>query len=384
MRRSWSRERGRTSEGGNGRRDRGDRGRDTRSFRPPEFDDRRQRKKSRSRSGSRKSDAGGEGTGSPRDRSRERERRRRRMQAECIRRAGGVQRLADNEGKEPVRLCWDGFQWVAKTGHSSALQNDPALMNSTRKLRRLYFGNLPLHLGLTETSFQDVIWNEMKTRNFCNNPNDNPVLCVWFAKDKGNYGFIEFASVEETERALHLDGMICLGIPLKVSRPNDYSSATSQQNQTMSLIGQQSAAMLKHGVQKTVDVPAVAPITFGGITSGPFPEITSLAANALNAGAAAASMALPSRIVKLSQVVMPEEIDEEEEYQDVLEDIKNGLTECEEIKNALIVTPKEKEQGAPFSIGDIFIEFGNSEAADVCIQSRFTSASNSPCRNVWT
>ena len=133
---------------------------------------------------------------SSRERSRENERRRRKMQAECIRRAGGFQKLADSEGKEPVRLFWDGFQWVAKTGHSTALQSDPALMNSTRKLRRLYFGNLPLHLGLTESLFQELVWIEMKNRGICNDPSQQPVLCVWFAKDKGNYGFVEFGIIK--------------------------------------------------------------------------------------------------------------------------------------------------------------------------------------------
>lgn len=45
-------------------------------------------------------------------------------------------------------------------------------MNSTRKLRRLYFGNLPLHLGLTESLFQDMLWIEMKNRGLCNNANE--------------------------------------------------------------------------------------------------------------------------------------------------------------------------------------------------------------------
>lgn len=35
------------------------------------------------------------------------------------------------------------------------------------------------------------------------------------------------ASVEETNRALeNLDGMICMGVPLKVSRPNDYAGVS--------------------------------------------------------------------------------------------------------------------------------------------------------------
>merc|ERR1712190_320656 len=56
-------------------------------------------------------------------------------------------------------------------------------------------------------------------------PNQNPVLHVWFARDKGaNYGFCEVASIEETERALQLDGMLVLGVPVSIKRPNDAAS----------------------------------------------------------------------------------------------------------------------------------------------------------------
>ena len=57
------------------------------------------------------------------------------------------------------------------------------------------------------------LFDTMKERGLCNDPNQNPVLHVWFARDKGaNYGFCEIASMEETDRALQLDGMMVLGV----------------------------------------------------------------------------------------------------------------------------------------------------------------------------
>lgn len=161
-----------------------------------------------------------------RDKSRALERRRRKAQAECIKRAGGFQRLADSEGHETVRLLWDGFQWVAKTEPLPVISGDPSAANATRKLRRLYFGNLPLHLGLTEDGFKTIVTNEMKARGFCIDPNVDPVVYVWFSNDKGNYGFVEFNTIEETEKALTMDGMNCMGVQLRISRPNDYSTNT--------------------------------------------------------------------------------------------------------------------------------------------------------------
>lgn len=142
--------------------------------------------------------------------------------------------------------------------------------------------------------------------------NSDPVLCVWFAKDKGNYGFVEFgkndgvveilcaASVEETERALTMDGMDCLGVQIKVSRPNDYSSAT-QQNPALSLMGSPGGPLL-------VGAP-------GQIAGGLAAAI---------GGPQDASELTNSRIVCLKEIVLPQEIQDEEEYQDILDDVREG------------------------------------------------------------
>lgn len=89
-------------------------------------------------------------------------------------------------------MFWDGFQWVPRAD-TNVNPNDP---NVSRKLRRLYLGNLPYHLGVTEDSFSKQLYDTMKEKSLCNDPNQNPVLHVWFALDKGaNYGFCEIASI---------------------------------------------------------------------------------------------------------------------------------------------------------------------------------------------
>merc|ERR1719181_2242899 len=139
------------------------------------------------------------------ERSREREKRRRKQQQQYVNKsrepAGGMPGagLADAGGQ---RMFWDGFQWVPRAD-TAVNPNDP---NVSRKMRRLYLGNLPYHLGVTEDTFSKQLYDTMKERGMCNDPNQNPVLHVWFARDKGaNYGFCEVASIEETDRALQLD-----------------------------------------------------------------------------------------------------------------------------------------------------------------------------------
>lgn len=293
------------------------------------------------------------GTSSSCERSRERERRRIRAQAESIRRAGGFQKLADREGHEPVELFWDGFQWVAKTGSTHNLQTDAAVMNSTRKLRRLYFGNLPLHLGLTETTFQDIVFQEMCTRGFCSNPNENPVLYVWFAKDKGNYGFVEFASVEETEKALTMDGMNCMGVALKVSRLNDYSTASASQTQVMAKMGEQAAQMLAGSA------------LVGGTAAG-----TSLNVP-LGTGPSPPPPPGPppgsTRFLRIHEIISPANLTGNDDFLDVLDDVKDGCGQHGQILSGFIVTPDNK--GAlPYNVCDVFLEFADATNLDSCMR----------------
>ncbi|EZG56477.1 putative splicing factor [Gregarina niphandrodes] len=257
------------------------------------------------------------------------------MQAECIRRAGGFKKLANSEGKKPVLLFWDGFQWVAKTGASSALLSDPRMVNSTRKLRRLYFGNLPLHLGLTEANFQQQIFEEMRRRGLCSDPNENPVLCVWFAKDKGNYGFVEFASVEETERALTMDGMETMGVTIKISRPNDYCSATNQS-----------------GALPTQMVPPNL-----------LPKTSAAGVNQIIGQIA------DSRLVLMKRMVLENDVEDgPEEYLEVLDDIVEGCAGCGKVIGAALVTPDIGAQDHTVDTGDVYVLFSHAQEADKCYQ----------------
>ncbi|CAA9989349.1 RNA-binding protein, putative [Plasmodium knowlesi strain H] len=323
--------------------------------------DHRDRRERRDRDGrKRKSSRLNPNLSSSHERSRSRERRRRRLQAECIKKAGGFKKLADMEGHETTSVFWDGFQWVAKTNHSSTSHLDPAVMNSTRKLRRLYFGNLPLHLGLSENEFQETIWDEMKKRKFCNDDNINPVLYVWFAKDKGNYGFVEFSTVEETERALTMDGMLCRGVALKVSRPNDYSSTNTMKHNQPSLL--QSVGAVASGVATGV-VSGV--VSGGGSVYGKPPPPPGAPPPSVLTGAMDNQSDLETKYLRVLEIVSEQSINTED-YSSIVEDIKDGFHSQGIIINAILITPKYAHT-TPFSVGDVLIEFENASSVDSSI-----------------
>lgn len=301
------------------------------------------------------------------ERSRERERQRRRMQADCIKRSGGFKRLADMEGHETTNVFWDGFQWVAKSKHSSIHSVDPAIMNSTRKLRRLYFGNLPLHMGLTENKFQEIVFEEMKKRNYCNDDKVNPVLYVWFAKDKGNYGFVEFATVEETERALTMDGMHCLGVSLKVSRPNDYSTAVMKHNNPNMIIknlAQNSNFSNFANIVKTASMESMPSSLKNqiGTTESLYSHIDQ---TIRTINTTEPHTMESTKYLRVLEIVSPDVINDEE-YMNLLEDVKYGFHSQGIIISAVLIS-EQFAKTTPFNVGDVIIEFEKSDSVDKSI-----------------
>merc|ERR1719230_1853131 len=177
-------------------------------------------------------------------------------------------------------MFWDGFQWVPRADTGTAA-ND---VNASRKNRRLYLGNLPYHLGVTEDSFSKQLYETMRDRGMCNDPNQNPVLHVWFARDKGaNYGFCEVGTMEETERALQLDGMLVLGVPVSIKRPNDAVSPAG-------MIG---------GVPVGMQMPGQ-----GGMLALPSAQVSAT-----------------SPIIRIDEILKVEEKTADDDYNDVREDM---------------------------------------------------------------
>jgi len=258
------------------------------------------------------------------ERSREREKRRRKQQQQYVNKnkqpaAGapggappGTPGLADAGGQ---RMFWDGFQWVPRAD-TAVNPNDP---NVSRKMRRLYLGNLPYHLGVTEDSYSKQLYETMKERGMCNDPNQNPVLHVWFARDKGaNYGFCEIASIEETDRALQLDGMMVLGVPVSIKRPNDANSP-------MGMVG---------GMQPGMAMPAA-----GGMLALPAMQVQAT-----------------SSIICIVELLRVDAATTKEDYDDVVEDMNEGCGAHGQLKSVFMVRSEHVARNAELKAGDVFLQ----------------------------
>jgi len=90
---------------------------------------------------------------------------------------------------------------------------------ATRHARRLYVGNLPA--DSTEQDVADFFNKSMTIAGGVENPG-NPVLSVYLNLDK-RFAFIELRTMPEAAAALQMDGVLFRGMSLRMRRPNDYN-----------------------------------------------------------------------------------------------------------------------------------------------------------------
>ncbi|XP_064406836.1 splicing factor U2AF 50 kDa subunit-like [Halichondria panicea] len=97
--------------------------------------------------------------------------------------------------------------------------SQPAASQMTRQARRLYIGSIPF--GISEDAMLRF-FNEKMAAAGLGTAAGPPVLAVQINMDK-NFAFVEFRSVEETTKAMALDGIMLQSQSLKIRRPKDYS-----------------------------------------------------------------------------------------------------------------------------------------------------------------
>lgn len=246
--------------------------------------------------------------------SRDREKRRRKAQQQFL--INGKRR--NNESN----MYWDGFQWIPRT--QDGLNN--LQHNATRKNRRLYVANIPVQHGITEEQFGQYLFAAMRERGLVPLEASNPVIHVWFAREKGGtYGFVEMSSLEETDKALTLDGVQIMGNPISIKRPSDY----------------------------------LAPI-LPGFLPGQMPSLPALTLPEVKA---------TSRIVRMVRILPMDDDTENDDFLDVKDDMVDEATTCGELVQVIMSradVPDPVSGEAMLNAGDALIEFADMESAEKC------------------
>ncbi|UJR22478.1 hypothetical protein I4U23_025532 [Adineta vaga] len=109
-----------------------------------------------------------------------------------------------------------GKDWSANTAAATPVLGSHVVHQS----RRLYVGNIPF--GVSENAMMEFFNQQMQLTGL-SQTDGNPVIAVQINIDK-NFAFLEFRSIDETTAAIAFDGIVFQGQSLKIRRPRDYQA----------------------------------------------------------------------------------------------------------------------------------------------------------------
>lgn len=147
------------------------------------------------------------------------------------------------------------------------------------------------------------------------------MLSAWISTD-GHYAFVEFRSAEEANNGFLLNNISILGQPLKVGRPKTYTG---------------SLAMMEDGPCNTVG----AALQHGTMLA---PQIGK-------------KVQLPSKILCFKGITKDINLENEDEYQEIMEDIKEECSKYGRVISIQIPRRDVEDNPSP-GMGNAYVEFG--------------------------
>jgi len=288
----------------------------------------------------------------------------------------------------------------------------------TRQARRLYIGGVPF--GATEEAMMDFFNQQMHMAGLATGPG-NPVLAVQINLDK-NFAFLEIRSVDEASSALAFDGINFMGQSLKIRRPSDYKPLPNQAGgDVIGLVEDSPHKVFIGGLPNYLQEEQVREIlqSFGQLKAFNLvkdtatnlskgyafceyadPQITDTAIAGLNGMQLGdkklivqrASVGKPTgqdgprvnpdarvtlqvpglhavqgqnnatEILCLMNMITEEEIMDDEEFEDIMEDVKEECSKFGTVKSVEIPRPRAGQEVT--GVGKVYVEFTNLEGCN--------------------
>eukprot|EP01015_Nassula_variabilis_P006719 TRINITY_DN1511_c0_g2_i7.p1 TRINITY_DN1511_c0_g2~~TRINITY_DN1511_c0_g2_i7.p1 ORF type:complete len:465 (-),score=82.15 TRINITY_DN1511_c0_g2_i7:110-1504(-) len=189
--------------------------------------------------------------------------------------------------------------------------------------RKLYVGNLPPNM--TQSTLVEILNQALRKMNVNTHPPGNSIISAWISPD-GHYSFVEFRTPEEANNGFALNNVAIFGQPLKVGRPRAYAASQNMPSPFEGLLN-----------------PLAGLGEMGGDQQTGTPNQSAL------------KVQPPSRILVLKNIVEIHELEIDEEYASIMEDIKE---ECEKYGKVLsLKIPRPKKDEEIPGLGKIFVEF---------------------------
>jgi len=259
----------------------------------------------------------------------------------------------------------------------------------TRQARRLYVGNLPVGMGLTEKMLTDF-FNATVTGLGIATP--LPVLSTWLSSE-GTFCFVEFRGVQDASACMSLlQGISLGGRSLRVGRPADYKPppphlenfivgyppgapppppTTPQAAAALSAVSGLSISALN---PLLAPPPLTAPIPPLSSTTTSSPSPSTAASNLLSnimstqssqSGTGSSSKdQTPTRVLLLLNMVTANELINDEEYEDIRDDVREECSKFGIVEDVVIPRPSDNTAG----VGSIFVLFKAPSMAGGAVQ----------------
>ncbi|KIM21985.1 hypothetical protein M408DRAFT_333111 [Serendipita vermifera MAFF 305830] len=318
--------------------------------------------------------------------------------------------------------------------------------NLARQSRRLYLGSItPM---ADEDNIALFFNSQMRERNLTSG-SGQPVLAVQVNREK-NYAFVEFRSAEDATAGMQLDGTVFLDGPLRVRRPHDYAGPEAMSgfatllpstmpdsihkifigNLPVHLSEDQIVELLKSfGELKAFNLvrehttgqskgfafveyndPAVTDIATEGLNGmdlgdkklvvqrasigakgmSTFPDLPAGVTQEIPAPIVAVDLNKErvGRILLMLNMVTPDDLVNDEEYEEILDDIRGECSEFGEIEDVRVPRPVKKDKSKWGSndpgglnaadaakmdeaagVGRVYVKFADSDAAAAALRS---------------
>lgn len=192
-------------------------------------------------------------------------------------------------------------------------------ISGSKGVRKLFIGNLPISLKLTESTILEFIESAIRTLGI---HTVKPILSVWLNHDS-SYTFIEFRSVMDcTICYSKLQGISLAGRLLHIGRPNDYKSDNEVKYSTF-----------------------VVPLT-----TEQQAELDQQ--NKLN-NATNTTSDISSNVILLENMIDESELVDDSEYNDLCSDVRDECSKYGTILQCII--PRTNQSGA----GNIYIQYSS-------------------------
>lgn len=222
-----------------------------------------------------------------------------------------------------------------------------ALSGEDKLSRELFIGNTTPEM--TAEMLRDFLGRAMEQVGLSTMPG-NPIVTV---RPSAKFAFIEVRSMQEAANALNLNNIPYLGAQLRVGRPSKYSGPETPHGNWEDILAKFMSGELHLKNNATQANPLVQQAhAVAAAASSLAPSLASMPP--------LASKASLSPVVELRHMLTQQDLDDDNEYNDILEDTRDECSSFGTLKN--IVIPR-KGPGAT----KIFLEYMTAEDAGKAI-----------------